>query len=506
MRAKAQPDIIVAIIISVEAVAIRIIDINQPFIDERSCRQSDVASIARNYLRNGFDFAQPQIDWAGGEAGYVGTEFPILPFTAAICYKFLGAHEWIGRLQSLIFFAVSLPFFFLLVREVFGAAAAGWALFFYSFAPLNIMASRCFMPDAPSLSLAIIGLNLFFRWTGKGRSAWLFLAAIAISLALLIKLSSAVIAAPIAYLAVAVVCDRRPFLSKNKTCGGLIPPLQLLLLFATIALLPSALWYWHGYEIAQKFYPHHFFGAGGIRIESLAWYWKIAQRTIASGLTPGLFLLTILGIGIASSMRTARIFYWWLLAMVVFVIAVGYGNRHPWYQLPFVPIAAAFAGLTCEYFGSRLGARFSSRCVFIFVIGASFALLSFIYTKSFYAESAADLRSLGLELLRLTPEKSLVIAADYGDPTVFYYAERRGWHFMEDEGIYNGHPESSAAAIADLETLRRRGATHFVVYTGSLWWLDYFKEFAQHLDKTASLIETNPKFEIFSLSPRNENK
>src|SRR5438046_9033620 len=30
--------------------------------------------------------------------------------------------------------------------------------------------------------------------------------------------------------------------------------------------------------------------------------------------------------------------------MVLFVVAVGYGNRHPWYQLPFVPITAAFTG------------------------------------------------------------------------------------------------------------------------------------------------------------------
>src|SRR5438046_4902373 len=146
------------------AVAVRLILIDQPYVDHWSWRQSDVAAIARNFSEGGFRFAHPQIDWAGNATGYVGTEFPILPFVAAICYQFAGIHEWIGRSQAIIFFAVSLPFLFLLVREIFGSTAAVWATFFYSFAPVNIFAGRSFMPDVPSLSLAIVGLYLFLRW------------------------------------------------------------------------------------------------------------------------------------------------------------------------------------------------------------------------------------------------------------------------------------------------------------------------------------------------------
>jgi hypothetical protein len=69
------------------AVAARLIFINQPYIDHWSWRQSDVAAIARNFLQNGFRLGYPQIDWADNTTGYVATEFPILPFIAAICYK-----------------------------------------------------------------------------------------------------------------------------------------------------------------------------------------------------------------------------------------------------------------------------------------------------------------------------------------------------------------------------------------------------------------------------------
>src|SRR5213076_1446768 len=175
-----------------------------------SWRQSDVAAIARNFAEGGFRFAYPQIDWAGDATGYVGTEFPILPFVAAICYKFAGIHEWIGRSQAVVFFAVSLPFFFLLVREIFGNRAAVWAAFFFSFAPLNIFAGRSFMPDVPSLSLAIIGLYLFLRWIEDRKPGLFSVAAIAISMSLLIKITSIVIVAPLAYLAVAGIGDPDP--------------------------------------------------------------------------------------------------------------------------------------------------------------------------------------------------------------------------------------------------------------------------------------------------------
>src|SRR5438309_2919717 len=196
-----------AIIMSILAIGVRLILIDQPYIDNWSWRQSDVAAIARNYFQGGFHFTRPQIDWAGDQPGYVGTEFPVLPFLAAICYKIVGVHEWVGRVQAVILFALSLPFFFLLVRNVFGETAASWALFFYSFAPLGIMAGRCFMPDMPSLALSIIGLYFFQRWVDESdpdlrpRSTLFFASAFCISLSILFKLPTSLFVASLACVA-----------------------------------------------------------------------------------------------------------------------------------------------------------------------------------------------------------------------------------------------------------------------------------------------------------------
>ncbi len=438
--------------------AARLIFINQPYVDHWSWRQSDVAAIARNFLQNGFRFGYPQIDWAGNAPGYVGTEFPILPFIATVCYKFAGVHEWIGRIQAVILFAVSLPFFFLLVREIFDSRAAVWATFFFCFTPLNVFAGRSFMPDVPSLSLAIVGLYFFLCWVEHGEFTSFFVAAIAISLSLLIKITSIVIAVPLAYVVVGRLCQTPGVSQKRPTVLG------ALALFAAIALLPSAIWYWHA-------------------------------------LTPTLSVMALVGLFVTQSRdrRYSRLFHWWLAAMIVFIIVVGYGNRHRWYQLPLVPIAAALAGAGCGFVGSRISSRLAAITSSI-VVAVIFLILAFVYVRPFYESSAAQLRDAGLELKKVTPPDALIVAADMGDPTIFYYAERKGWHFLEQNAIYNGNPDDSEQAIENLEWLRRRGATHFVFTRNTFWWSQSYPEFVGDLSKRATLIEATPEFRIYELS------
>jgi len=106
-----------------------------------------------------------------------------------------------------------------------------------------------------------------------------------------------------------------------------------------------------------------------------------------------------------------------------------------------------------------------------------------------------------LELRKVTPPDALIIAADNGDPTIFYYAERRGWHFLEKDGIYQGDPIDNQQLIVDLAELRSRGATHLVFTTNTFWWLEYYPDFARHLGETATLIQATPEFGIYRLNP-----
>jgi len=474
-----------AIILSIFTLAMRFIAIDQPYIDNWSWRQSDVAAIARNYLLNGFHFAYPQIDWAGDQPGYVGTEFPLLPFIAAIAYKAVGVHEWIGRVESVLLFALSLPFFFLLVRRVFSATAAFWALIFYGFAPLSVFTSREFMPDLPSLSLGIIGLHLFARWLDNPRLTILLASAFCTSLSILLKATSIAIGAPL--LCLAFQCFRFSVFQRLQ-----------LWLFASIALLPSLCWYGHAATLAQDFYPHHFFGAGGIRIMDASWYWRILKQMITVSLTPVLTVLAIAGAILVRRNPRARFLYCWLGAMLLFIVVVGYGSRHQWYQLPLVPIAAALAGAACALATQELADRRLKLGLSI-LLGLSFGTLSLYSVRPLYRSSAASLRDAGFALQKSTPAKSLIAAADEGDPTLLYYAQRKGWHFPEKNGIYNGNPSDAQQLIIDLGQLRERGATHLVFTANTIWWLDAYPAFAQSIATSATLLKRTPEFSIYEL-------
>ena len=479
---------LILIFVALAAIAVRLILIEQPFIDNWSWRQSDVAAIARNFYDHGFHFAHPQIDWAGDAEGFVGTEFPILPFTAALCYRATGIAEWVGRIQAVVFFALAIPFFYLLIRRLFGEVAALWATLFLSFAPLSIVASRAFMPDIPSLSLAVIGLYFCLEWLETEKRSSLAISAVTLSLALLIKLPTAVIGAPLAYLF-------------WRRFGWAFLRARAIWVFAFVTLVPSLLWYWHAQRIAQTFYPYHFFGGGGFAIKGVEWYWKIARQTVLSTLNPILFLLALAGSFFRRQGKYSRAFHWWFAAMVVFIFVVGWGNRHQWYQLPLVPIAAVFAGCACQQVGVKLSDHRNLRVGLSIALVGAFGAWSFIASRPFYAPDAADLRDLGLRLKELTAPGALIVAADNGDPTVFYYAERKGWHFTEDGGIYYGEPLDSTQAIADLANLREHGAEYMVFFSSTRWWLSYYKDFAQYLAENGALLQSNADFTIYRLNP-----
>src|SRR5207302_7510549 len=159
-----------------------------------------------------------------------------------------------------------------------------------------------------------------------------------------------------------------------------------------------------------------------------------------------------------------------------------------------------FAGAACAFLATKFASRAVKMSLSAFLV-ISFIFLAFVYARHFYLPSAAPLRDAGLKIKTLSPADALVAASDNGDPTLLYYAERKGWHFMEEDGIYDGEPKDSAQAIADLERLRKRGASYLVFTSNTAWWLDYYAEFGKHVAEVATVVDATPEFKIYKLNP-----
>jgi 4-amino-4-deoxy-L-arabinose transferase-like glycosyltransferase len=481
-------EIVLLLIFVCIAISLRLIEISRPFVGGWSWRQTDIAMIAENFYQNGFNIFYPQINWAGNNPGYVGTEFPLVPFLASLLYVFFGIHEWVGRSVSVFFFILSVPFFYLLVKRVSNARSAVFAVVIYSLTPLGIFASRSFMPDMTSLSFSIVALYCFAEWLNRPTDAKFFIAAMATtSLAVLVKLLAIFIGLPLIYMA-------------WHEYGAKFVLRREMWVFAVLSLIFPLAWYSHAYFISVTHFPYHMFGSGGIALESLSGYGQILHQAATSSLTPLLTVAMLVGLFLPSPAKFSRVFHWWLFAIVFFAFIAARGHhRHPWYLLPIVPVAAVFAARTCDFVLSRIVTSARSIALASLFFFSLLSYLSFVYIKPLYHPWGIRSFNAGTELNRIAPRHALAIVADGGDPTCLYYSKRKGWHFLNGFG---GPPKNSQQAITELEKLRKQGGRYLVFPRYTVWWLDHYKDFRSHLDSHYRRVGQTTDYVIFDLAER----
>jgi 4-amino-4-deoxy-L-arabinose transferase-like glycosyltransferase len=483
-------DVVVLLPLFCLAVVLRLIKISQPFVDAWSWKQGTVAMIAENFYRDGFNIFYPQVNWAGSSAGYIGSEFPLVPFIAALLYVPFGVHEWIGRSVSVVFSVLSLPFFYLLVKKISNQRSAALATAIYTLVPLSVFAGRSFMSDMTSLSFSVVALYLFSRWLERSNDFALFVgASLATGLAILVKAPAIIIGVPLFYMA------------WEEHQARMMRRWELWL-FAAFSLALPTLWYVHAYIVSISNPPYHFTGGDGLQIGDLPWYMSVVREVVTSGLTPMVAAGMLAGLFLPSHDKYGRMFHWWLGAICLFVLTAGYGNRHLWYQLPIVPAAAALSGMAFDFGLRKLAMLTRSKTAELFAGALVFAVLiavCYVSIKPLYESWAMPLREAGHEIDRIAPPNALVIYVVDGDSAGIYYGRRKGWRAFDD-GNWGGAPLDSEQAIKGLERLRQRGATLLVFTQYTVWWLDYYKEFGNYLNSRYRRLRETEDYLIFDLA------
>lgn len=71
--------------------------------------------------------------------------------------------------------------------------------------------------------------------------------------------------------------------------------------------------------------------------------------------------------------------------------------------------------------------------------------------------------------------------------------------FREKNGKYNGPPADSTEAIAELERLRRAGATHIALAWSSFWWLDHYSQFFDRLREIGEIVLEDTHWLVFRI-------
>lgn len=84
---------------------------------------------------------------------------------------------------------------------------------------------------------------------------------------------------------------------------------------------------------------------------------------------------------------------------------------------------------------------------------------------------------------KTVPLGATMAVVSKGDSALLQIDGVNAWHFPQrDDGVYAGHhPADSAAAIAQLEKVKEKGADFLLIPQTSFWWLDHYPKFRDHL-------------------------
>jgi hypothetical protein len=71
--------------------------------------------------------------------------------------------------------------------------------------------------------------------------------------------------------------------------------------------------------------------------------------------------------------------------------------------------------------------------------------------------------------------------------------------FIERDGVFWGPPGDDDTAIREFERLRGHGASFIVFLWPSFWWLDYYAEFARHLNYKCQCVLQSERAIVFDM-------
>ena len=401
------------------AFCLRIFNFSSPILGVHSWRQADTAAIARNFYENGYNFWYPQVDWGGNLTGYCQTEFPIYSFLIAILYKFLGIHESIGRLVSIVFSLITIYFLYKLCLEITkDQQLSFWSSFFYTIIPTNIYYSRTFQPESFVLMTGLSGIYFFYKWLKTDQKKYFYTSLILVTLACLVKVVPAFyLSLPMIFLAWQRF-DRKMFFNLN------------LWFYFFVVLISTLIWYLHSFQVGMEYGLTFGFGAErfgwnfqrlGITFEQIIYFIAVRHLLVLG------FIVMIFGVCCKRKNQEERFFDVFLISTIGYILIFANLNSfHEYYQLPFLIPASIYLGKA--FIAINNSSKFRRFVPVGLVIFLSIA--SIFYSYEYMAKEVpqdSDLFELAQIVKQKVPKDSLIIATTGGDPTILYLSHHKGW-------------------------------------------------------------------------------
>ena len=449
-----------------------------PLFDFHSWRQSDSASIARNFFEERFNPLYPQVDWRGDAAhGYVETGFELHALIVAGLAHVFGFSTHLGRLVNALMFPVAALLLYRFIRARYGEWSGLIGLHIYALGlPLTLFMDRAFMNES-LLTLLVIGcLRTTQLYLQNGRMVYLASLLVASILVAIVKPTFLIVWGPLLGL----------FIERD----GVRALLRWELWLAGTATVAAAVaWFTHAHTLFTM--TGLSFGLSNKLFDTdlvltLRYWSKIATRLVKDVLGPVGIAFAAYGLVVAVRQRR------WaeplgVAAFVAYLIVITNGNfHHNYYQLPIVPIGVVLAALGVSEALTRMSERRGwtfDRLVYVCAaLLWAVTVSTFARSVSFHSWYEVDERRVRVceQLAPLLDPADRVAFTNYLSPDILFCLHRKGWLLSE-------------AGPEQFLDLLKKGA---VIVTDRA-----ATENVRVLDGLATLITSTPEFLAYRLAP-----
>ncbi len=433
-------------------------------------RQTDTASIARNFARNGLQLFYPQINWGGAGPGYVETELPLMPWLTALLYRVFGEHDTIGRLVSLAFMLVATAAFWGLARRLLAPDTARFAVIAFVVSPVFLRWGTAFMPEATVLAFSLLTLYAFCRWLQEDRMIWLVAAAAAMSAAALAKPTSLHLGLVLAgWLLLGRAGVQRGDSAdvewqRSHPADVQVPARTRLrrpsvYVAGVAALVAPALWFWHAARLHAEYGNTFGVLSGGDSKWGSVALWLTPAFYLGNLKTELIFVYGIVGVPLAV---LGAVWAWrhrpaafpllvaGAVALVIYYAAVGrysgsdLGVQYHVYSLPYAALAIGLGlAAAARWLAPRVRPVLFGLAVTL-AVGALFLQSGNVFLQSIRS-NAGQFGECAEALTQVSAPGDLVVVAttsatvedgvanNFQEPVVFYLADRKGWSLAADQ-------------------------------------------------------------------------
>lgn len=473
---------IILLIILILGLGLRFYKIEIALADHHSWRQADTAAVARNFIKEGWDFLHPKIDnltplhpnVPNNERLFM-VEPPIYNSLVAAIYKIGGIKIAYARMVSILFSLGSIVFLYLIAAKLLDKRVGLLAAFFFAVLPYNIFYSRVVLPEPMTVFLNLAMFYFCLKWLENDLTVHYLLFAICSALSFSQKTFPLFLVLPLFYLVF------------QKFGFGFLKQKKLYL-WLVLAFIPLVLWRWWIGHFPEGIPANLWLlNQGDIRFKGAFFYWIFAERI--GKLILGYWGLPFLFLGLIIKPKTESwFFHFWLLAIMIYVFVFAAGNvTHDYYQIPLIPIFCIFLAKGMNFLLFEIPSALNRNLCWL--LAASCWLLAVAFgwyqVRDFYnIQGGVDLAGQAVD--ELTPKNALVLTGDSNDATLLYNANRWGW----SGGYASNFPNEPAV----IEQVKKMGASVYVTTK-----FDKNSEFGKYMLKTHSVLKETNQYIIFNL-------